>query len=57
MTKLQCPVTMAVNGFYDECDVTARQKLIWLLDEMSLATPSDVEYVADWLLSNGVSVE
>lgn len=55
--NLQCPITMAVNGFYDECNVTARQKLIWLLDRMSLATPSDVAHVADYLLSNGISVQ
>lgn len=31
VTNLRCPITMTVNGFYDECDVTARQKLIYLL--------------------------
>lgn len=56
VTKLQCPITGKVNGFFDECDITERQKLIWLLSGKSLDTPSNVEYVADWLLSNGVSV-
>lgn len=56
MTKVQCPITGEVNGFFDECDITERQKLIWLLSWKSIDTPSDVEYVADWLLSNGVSV-
>lgn len=57
VTKLQCPITMTVNGFYDECNATERQKLIWLLNEESISTPSDVEHVADWLLSNGVYVQ
>lgn len=56
VTKLQCPITGEVNGFFDECDITERKKLIWLLSGKSLDTPSDVEYVADWLLTNGISV-
>lgn len=56
VTKLQCPITGEINGFFDECDITERQKLIWLLSGKSIDTPSDVEYVADWLLSNGISV-
>lgn len=55
VTKLQCPITGEVNGFFDECDIAGRQKLIWLLSGKT-DTPSDVEYVADWVLSNGVSV-
>lgn len=57
VTNLRCPITMTVNGFYDECDVTARQKLIRLLEEKSLVTPADVAHVADYLLSNGISVQ
>ena len=57
VTNLRCPITMTVNDFYNECDVTARQKLIRLLEEKSLATPSDVAHVADYLLSNGISVQ
>lgn len=32
VTKLQCPITGEVNGFFGECDITERQKLIWLLN-------------------------
>ena len=43
VTKLQCPITGKVNGFFDECDITERQKLIWLLSGKNTDTPSDVE--------------
>jgi len=56
VAQLKCQVTGDPVGFYDECDLTQRQKLIWLLSDMSLDTPSDVEYVVDWLLLNGVSI-
>lgn len=57
VTRLQCPITMAVNGFYDECNVSAGQKLIYLLSGKNLATPADVAHVADYLLSNGIFVQ
>lgn len=41
---------------YDNRIDFQRQKLVWLLSGKSIDTPSDVECVADWLLSNGVSV-
>ena len=36
VTKLQCPITGEVNGFFDECDIAGRQKLIWLLSGKKL---------------------
>lgn len=56
VAKLRCPISGATVEYYDECDITERQKLVWLLSDKSLDTPADVEYVADWLLSNGVSI-
>lgn len=55
-SQLACQITGKAKGYYDSCDVTARQKLVRLLSGKCLDTPSDVERVADWLLSSGVSV-
>ena len=56
VASLHCLVKNEPVGFYDDCDVSERQKLVWLLNGKSIDTPSDVEYVADYLLSNGICV-
>lgn len=33
-----------------------KEKLIKLLTGMSLDTPADVEYVAEWLIENNVTI-
>ena len=52
----KCCITGNANGYLDECDITERQKLIYLLSGLCLDTYDDVEYVADYLLQNGVFV-